>query len=136
MIKTIKELPVEIISYIKQFIPYEKLVFVNPTYYKLYHYTIKKYIPLYDNYIRDVIRRDNEYVFEQLMIENINLWLRKKDYIYKNMIFNNFVYFVLNYCIEFNSNNCRNKLINYLRERDLCRNLHKKNVVKYIKWTN
>jgi hypothetical protein len=136
MIKYIKELPDDIILYILKFIPYDKLVFVNSSYYKLYHYTIKKYIPLYDNFIRDVIRRDNEYVFEQIIFENIDLWLKKKNYIYKHMIFNNFLYFVLNYCIEFNSNNCRNKLMNYLSKRDLCRNLHKKNVVKYIKWKN
>jgi hypothetical protein len=136
MLDYISFLPDDIINYIKEFIPCNKLVFVNSIYYKLYHYTIKKNIKLYNNYIRDTIRRDNEYVFEQIIKENIDLWLKKKEYIYKNMVFDKYLYFVLNYCIENNSNTCRNVLISYLSKRDLCRNLHKKNLIKYIKWKN
>ena len=134
--KHISDLPNEIIDLIKEFIPREKLVFVNSGYYKLYHHTIKKYIPLYSNYIRDIIRRDNEYVFEEVVKENIELWFKKKEYFYKNMIFDNYIYFIMNYCIENNSERCRDILIQYLSKRDLCRNLHKKKVVKYIKWKN
>ena len=52
------------------------------------------------------------------------------------MIFNNYLYFVMNFCIENNSDRCREIVLNFLSKRDLCRNLHKKNVVKYIKWRN
>jgi hypothetical protein len=83
-----------------------------------------------------MIRRDNEFVFEKIITENIELWIKKKEYIYKNMIFNNYIYFIINYCIENNSERCRDILTNYLSKRHLCRNLHKKNVVKYIKWKN
>lgn len=62
-------LPNEIIQLIKEYIPINKLVFVNSVYYKSYHYLIKKNIPLFENYIRDTIRRDNEYVFEQIIQE-------------------------------------------------------------------
>jgi hypothetical protein len=134
--KQISDLPNDIIELIKEFIPREKLVFVNTTYYKLYHHNIKKLIPLYDNFIRDMIRRDNEFVFERIIEENIKIWLKKKEYVYKNMIFNNYIYFIMNYCIENNSDRCREILKIYLSKGDLCRNLHKKNVVKYIKWKN
>lgn len=125
-------LPNEIIQLIKEYIPINKLVFVNSVYYKSYHYLIKKNIPLFENYIRDTIRRDNEYVFEQIIRENLNYWVKKRQYIYKNMIFANYIYFIIHYCIENNSDKCRLIIKNYLSKGNLCINQHKKNVVKYI----
>lgn len=134
--KLISHLPDDIINVIKEFIPVNQLVFLNKSFYNLYHHTIKKTIPLYDNYVRDIIRRDNHFVFDKVVGENIDVWTKNKTYIYKNMIFNNYLYFVMNFCIENNSERCREVLLHYLIKRDLCRNLHKKNVVKYIKWKN
>jgi hypothetical protein len=134
--KEINNLPYDIINVIMEFIPPQKLVFVNSLYYNMYHHLLKGTIPLYENYIRDMIRRDNILVFEKLVEENINKWLKNKEYRYKNMIFNNYIYFIMYYCIENNSENCRKILTDYLIKHDLCRNLHKKKVIKYIKWTN
>jgi len=133
---SLSDLPYDIIEIIKQFIPVRYLVFVNKTYYNLYHHTIKSNISLFDNYVRDMIRRDNNIVFDKILGENIDLWLKNKEYRYKNMIFKNYIYFILHYCIENNSERCREIIHIYLQKRDLCRNLHKKNVVKYIKWNN
>ena len=132
----ISDLPDDVINLIKEFLPRKSYVFVNKTFYNLYHHTIRRDILLYENYVRDMIRRDNEFVFEKIIVENMDTWLKNKQYRYKNMIFNNYIYFIMNYCIENNSDRCREILIHYLKKRDLCRNLHKKNVVKYIKWTN
>jgi len=129
---TISDLPDEIIRLIKEYIPIHKLIFVNSVYYNSYHYIIKKHIPLFENYIRDTIRRDNEFVFEQIIRENINYWVKKKQYVYKNMIFNNYIYFIIHYCIENNSDKCRLIIKNYLSKGNLCINQHKKNIVKYI----
>jgi hypothetical protein len=128
----ISDLPDEIIQLIKEYIPIYKLVFVNSIYYKSYHCLIKKQIPFFENYIRDTIRRDNEYVFEQIIRENLNYWVKKRQYIYKNMIFTNYIYFIIHYCIENNSDKCRLLIKNYLSKGNLCINQHKKNVVKYI----
>lgn len=134
--KQISDLPDDIINLIRQFIPYKKLVFVNKTFYNLYHHTIRKSIPLYENYIRDIIRRDNEFVFEKVIEENIHYWIKNRNYRYKNMIFNNYIHFIINFCIENYSERCREILLKILSKRHLCRNLHKKNIVKYIKWKN
>jgi len=132
----LSDLPYDIIEIIKQFIPVRYLVFVNKTFYNLYHHTIRNNILLFDNYVRDMIRIDNNIVFDKILGENIDLWLKNKEYRYKNMIFKNYIYFILHYCIENNSERCREIIHIYLQKRDLCRNLHKKNVVKYIKWNN
>jgi hypothetical protein len=129
-------LPDDVIDLIKEFMPRQYLVFVNKTFYNLYHHYIKSNISLFENYVRDMIRRDNDIVFDKILGENIELWLTNRQYRYKNMIFNNYIYFVLDYCIQNNSVKCRELLHDYLKKRDLCINLHKKNVVKYIKWKN
>lgn len=130
------ELPDTIVDLIKKFIPPHNLVFVNKSFYNIYHHTIKIYIPLYENYVRDMVRRDNNIVFDKIVGENIDIWLKNRQYRYKDMVFNNYIYFILYYCIENNSEQCREIIHDYLKKRDLCRNLHKKNVVKYIKWNN
>lgn len=48
------------------------------------------------------------------------------------MIFANYIYFIIHYCIENNSDKCRLIIKNYLSKGNLCINQHKKNVVKYI----
>lgn len=132
----INKLPEDMVQCIKEFIPNKELVLTNKTYYNQYHHLLKRKIPMYESYIRDIIRRDNYFVFQRILNENIHKWMLNKPYAYKNMIFNNYIYFVIHYCIENNSENCRKILMEYLAEQDLCRNLHKKKVVKYIKWNN
>ena len=133
IIKKISKLPDDMIKYIKEFIPNCKLVFVNRHFYHLYHLSIRNIIPLYENYVRDMIRRDNDFVFEKILKENIERWIKNKNYIYKNMIFTNYSYFINYYCMENNSQNCRKILYDYLNKCDLSINLYKKNTIKYIK---
>jgi len=130
------KLPNDIIKLIKIYLPYKTLVFINNFYYNQYHYIIRKFIPKYENFTRNIIKRDNEYVFKQVIEENFDNWIKNKQYMYKNMIFNNYIYFIIYLCIENNSIQCREVIYDYLKKRDLCINLHKKNIVKYIKWKN
>jgi len=136
LIVNVNKLPTELIDLIKEYIPTKSLVFVNKKYYILHHPLIKQYISNYENYIRDTIRRDNEFVFERIVAENFFKWFQIKKYRYKNIIFNNYAYFVINYWIENESNNCRKILEDFFKEHGLDKNLHKKNVTKYIRWKN
>ena len=131
-----KILPPELIRYIKEYIPKKEFVFTNRENYNLYHPLIKPSIKDYESYIRAMIRQDNEFVFKKIVEENYNKWYEFKQYKYKNMIFNNYLYFVMNFCIENESNNCRKIISDFLKEHGLGKNLHKKNLVKYIKWKN
>ena len=134
IIDKINKLPYEIIDIIKEYIPKQKLAFTNKSNYLLYHNSLKRNIKNYDNYIRDMIRRDNEIVFKLIVSENYKKWYEIKQYRYKNMVFTNYLYFAINYCIEHDSNNCRNSIDNFLKQQGLGKNLHKKNVIKYIRW--
>jgi hypothetical protein len=132
----LEQLSPEIINIIKSFIPREYLIFINRENYFLYHKFLKKYIKKYENYIRDTIRRDNYFVFDIIVKENFERWITINQYMYKNMIFKNYLYFTMHYCIENESSNCRTIIMNYLKERGFDKNLYKKNLIKYIKWKN
>ena len=132
----INKLPEEIVGQIKEYIPNDIIVFTNKKNYLLHHIFIKYRVKNYENYIRDTIRRDNDFVFDKIIRENYKKWYEIKNYKYKNMIFKNYLYFAINFCIENDSNNCRNTINFFLKEHGLCKNLHKKNIVKYIKWKN
>jgi hypothetical protein len=132
----INKLPDELIDLIKEYILIKNLVFVNKNSYLSHHFIIKSYILNYENYIRYMIRRDFDFVFEQIIRENYKKWSVNKNYVYKNMVYKNYIYFIINFCIENDSPKCRFLLTNFLKEHGLCKNLHKKNIVKYIKWKN
>jgi sugar-specific transcriptional regulator TrmB len=135
-VKLVNELPDVIIDIIFEYIPKTNVIFLNTTYYKLYHHFLKPHIRLYESYIRDVIKRDNDFVFKEILRENNDRLIKCKKYRYKDMIFNNYIYFLQYFCIEHNSEKCRQLLIEELSKRNLCKNLHKKKIVKYIKWRN
>ena len=131
-----RRLPPELIRYIKEYIPKKTFVFTNRENYNLYHSLLKPSIKDYESYIRSMIRQDNEFVFKKIVEENFSKWYEIRQYKYKNMIFKNYLYFVMNFCIENESNNCRKTILEFLKEHGLGKNLHKKNIVKYIKWKN
>ena len=113
----INKLPCELIMIIKSFLPKTTLMFLNNHYYKKYHYLIKKYISKYnfENYIRTIIRQDNDFVFSQILID-YNKYLSKiKQYIYKNIMYKKYYYFLIDYCIQNNSTKCRNILNEFLK---------------------
>ena len=131
-----RRLPIELVRYIKEYIPKKVFVFTNRENYNLYHTLIKPTIKDYESYTRAMIRQDNEFVFNKIIEENCSKWYEIRQYKYKNMIFKNYLYFVMNFCIENESNNCRKTISDFLKEHGLDKNLHKKNIVKYIKWKN
>ena len=131
-----RRLPPELIRYIKEYIPKKTFVFTNRENYNLYHSLLKPSIKDYESYIRSMIRQDNEFVFKKIVEENFSKWYEIRQYKNKNMIFKNYLYFVMNFCIENESNNCRKTVMEFLKEHGLGKNLHKKNIVKYIKWKN
>lgn len=136
ILNNILKLSCDIINLIKNFICIKYITFTNRENYNLFHIHIKKYIHNSNNYILDTIKRDNDFVFNLIVRENYMKWYENNQYIYKNMIFKNKIYFIIYYCIENQSINCKNIVNLFLKEHGLNKNLHKKNIVKYIKWTN
>jgi hypothetical protein len=135
VLEYINFLPEDMVWEISQNIPNVYFVFTNKQNYFLYHHDLKPKIKNYEQYIRNTLRRDNSFVFNQIMRENHQIWFDCKHVYYKNKIFNNYIYFLLHYCIENESTNCRTLFLDFLRkEFGLCQNQHKKNIVRNIRW--
>lgn len=135
ILRNINLLPEELVELIQEYIPYTTLTFLNKTYYNKYHYlfydTIKSRSELY---IRTMIRQDNDFVINKLFYEISYHWLSMRNYYYKDCIYMNYLYFLLHYSIDNNSEKCV-KLLNYLiKELGLVKNQHKKKTIRYIRW--
>ena len=132
----INKLPNDLINEIKKYIPNKKLIFVNNKNYLINHYIIKDLIPKnnFELYIRNIVYRDFDFIFNQIIQENYLKWFEIKQYIHKNNIYKNYIYFIKNYCIENNSEKCRLLLNNFLEKLGLCKNQHKKKITRHIIW--
>lgn len=131
-----KTLPDELINIIKSYLPINSSIFLTKQNYLLHHLLIRDLIPKknIENYIRDMVRRDNDFVFQLLIKENYKKWIYIKHYIYKNIIYKNYIYFIKDFCIENESHRCRTLLNSFLMEHGLCQNQHKNNIYKNKRW--
>jgi len=129
-------LPCELVMLIKTYLPRSFLIFLNNYYYKKYHYLVKSMVGKnnFENYIRDIIRRDNDFVFSHILLDYHRGISKIKNYVYKNMMYKNYYYFLTDYCIKNNSIKCRTELNEFLKEQGLCQNRHKKNSCIHIRW--
>jgi hypothetical protein len=131
-------LPEDLVPVIYSFIPMNVMIFLSKKMYLKNHKLVRKYIQRtqYENYIRAMVRRDNDFVFGLLIQENFERWLFFKRYTYKTTLFSNYIYFLLEYCIENESDNCKQIVNRYIVNSGLSQNQHKKNTSKNIRWRN
>jgi hypothetical protein len=114
----INNLPKELIDFIKQFIPRYFLLFTNKTYYYENHVLLLNDMLLrnrYDKYVRNLIASDNYFAFYCMLREH-NRHNTNKKYLYKNVEYKNYYYFLIDFCIENEATNCRNALNSFLVE--------------------
>jgi len=132
------QLPYEIVEYIYNFIPLSILAFLTKTNYLKYHKYVKHTFSkeLQDSYIRFVIRNDLSFVVEQLIKENITLWLNYKKYKFKKIIYIDYFHYLYYFCIDNRSENCKNLFYDVLKKTGTSQNQYKKNIVTNVRWTN
>jgi hypothetical protein len=135
-LKNICKLPNELIREIYTYIPKTVTVFLTKKNYLKYHHLLRKHINKrnIENYIRAIVRQDNDFVLKQLLVENEKRWLNMKKCYYKHCIYTNYVTFLESYAIDNESTKCRDLITNFFQELGLSKNQHKKNVIKYIRW--
>jgi hypothetical protein len=138
ILENIEMLPNEIIDIIYTYLPNIVTLFIKKENYLKNHSIIYNYIKPKnsENYIRTMIRQDNDFIFDILLKENYTRWLEIKDYYYKKAIYLNYLHFLNFYCIEHESIKCRNLIINLFNELGFNKNKYKKNIIRYIKWKN
>ena len=136
LLKKINKLPEDLIYIIQSYIPDIVTLFLTKKDYLEKHALVKKYINKrnIENYIRCMIRQDNNFVFNQLLKENYKRWINMKKCYYKNCIYSNYINFLESYSIDNESTKCRKTIVELFNELGLSKNQHKKNVSKYIRW--
>ena len=135
--KNIDNLPIELVGLIYEYIPKIAKVFLSKQMYLEDHMIIRNYINKMniEKYIRTIIRQDNSFVLNQLLIENVKKWLNMKKYYYKNCIYANYLIFLDSYSLENESTKCRQLILSLLEELGLTKNrFKKKNIIRYIRW--
>jgi hypothetical protein len=134
--KNINKLPRELCLIVSLYIPAVAKMSLNKEHYFKYHYLFRDCInpKQLENYIRTIIRQDNDFVFNQLLIENQNKWFNMKKYLYQDSIYANYIFFLKIYCVENQSNKCKQIINNLLEQLGLSKNQHKKNIIRNIRW--
>ena len=106
--------------------------------YEANHALIIKYLTIHnkniEEYIRFNIRKDNDYILSRLLVDNLYKWINLRNYLNKDCIYYNYLVFLNSYCIDHNSKKCKIIIQEILEKLGLCKNQHKKNLIKYIKW--
>ena len=115
-------LPQEVLDMIVAYLPPTTKVWLTKHYYNMYNHRIKDLIPTerFNNYVISVIRNDDAFVFEHIILENrckwFADWLNNKRYRYGNNKYNCFLYSLYEYSIECDSHKCRETIEHYATE--------------------
>lgn len=139
----LRRLPVELLGIIFDYIPPTSKVWLNKRYYNMYNHLIRGMIPddRFNSYVTSIIRNDDAFVFEHVMVENKEKWfadwLNNKRYRYNNTKYNCFLYFLYEHAIECGSNKCRNVIEHYATSM-IGPKWHRKNRPRSFRnhWTN
>ena len=134
--KNVDKLPEVLVDIVYSYIPKSVTMFLTKKNYTEDHHLIRKFIykRKIEQYIRSMVREDNDFVFKHLLVENYKRWLNMKKYYYKECIYGNYLNFLESYAIDNQSTKCRKLILKLFEEEGLSKNQHKKNLIKYIKW--
>ena len=130
VLKRVSLLPESLVKVIKEYIPVSATLFLEKPIYLNSRGIIMNFLKqkgTTEKYIRYIIRRDFDYVFGLILHENIVTWVKyTKKYPYNNMIYTSYIYFLIDYCIEHESNKCKEKITDLLQKLGLWKKDNKK----------
>ena len=129
-------LPDDIIKIIWKKVHAKYKIFINKENYIKLNSLIDENIYNYDSYTRDIIRNDCAYVFYYMIQRSFNDWQHLYNYKYNQVIYTNYIHFLLFYSHKNNSSKCKNIINVQLNLSRFKNELYKVNRIKYNKWNN
>ena len=130
----IDNLPCDILNIVWDKINPIQKIFLNKTLYNKYNYLIDKLINNYESYVRDIIRLDYIFVFNNILLRNFDNWVIRNNYHYSNIVYPSFIYFLYNFAHKNQSYKCMN-LINVNLQISKLKKLNcKEYKIKKKKW--
>lgn len=137
LFQNISKLPEVLVDIVYEYVPLSTKIFLTRKNYCENHHLVKSYINKrqYENYIRCMVRQDNSFVFAFLINENITIWMNKIfNFLYKDTTYDNYLWFLHEYCIENESTRCKNIIDKYIELLGLDKNRHKKSTLFNSRW--
>ena len=118
----------------------DMLVGLNRNNYAKYHTCLRYKIPniKYESYIRHTVRHDNFFVFQKLLDENFDKWRMMKKYEYRSCVFETYLHFLVQFCLDLDSPRCR-ETIDRKASSVLGKKWHKNSKIRSSRssrWTN
>ena len=138
LLNNINKLPNEIVLLIESYVPETRKLFWSKELYEANHKLLLQYLSIHnkniEEYIRSIIRRDHDFVFSRLLVDNFDRWSNLRSYLNKDCIYMNYLVFLHSYCVDHDSKKCLQLLHPIIEKLGFSKNQHKKNLIKYIKW--
>jgi hypothetical protein len=141
VIKSIDSLPEDVVLYeIFPNLMDDVLVGLDRINYAKFHTCLRDKIPSmkYESYIRRTARNDHYFVFEQLLDENFDKWRSMKKYEYRSCVFETYLHFLVQFCMDLDSPRCR-EAIDRRASSVLGKKWHKNSKIRSSRssrWTN
>jgi hypothetical protein len=111
-----EKMPFELLDIIFSYLPDCCKLRLNKYNYAKYHKIVmlKLVKNKCESYIRCMVRQDNEFIINQLLVENYNRWIHFKNYYFRGLEFDDYISFLKYYAIENNSEKCENEICKYI----------------------
>lgn len=134
--KNIIKLPEVLVDIVYDYVPLSTKLFLTKKDYCANHHIVKSLIDRrqYENYIRSMVRQDNFFVLSFLITENILIWIRIRNYLYKDQTYENYIFFLHEYCIENESTRCKEIINRVIKIFRFNKNRHKKRISNNLRW--
>jgi len=125
----------DVLNYIYEFIPKHVKKSLNKSSFK--EYTKTYCIPRLNSFFTNIIRRDHSFILECHIEDKFKGWYKLRNWIYKNMVFHNYIEYLKYLCIEYESQKCRN-VIRYYEEKlqPEVGKKYKKKRIRNTRWSN
>lgn len=130
LIENIQRLPEDVVQSICEYLPLRFQMMVNRNIYTKNHRLVRSWVAKnkYENYVRTMVCHDNDFVFHHILEENFDKWLYFKNYLYTDVEYIHYLYFLLDFSRENHSLKCYRLLKETLESHGLSQNQHKKNL--------
>ena len=125
----------DVLNYIYEFVPNDVKKSLNKSLFKEYSsdYPIKRL----NSFFINIIRQDYSFILECHMKEKFKRWYKLRNWIYKNMVFHNYIEYLKYLCIEYESQKCRNMIRNIEEElQPEAGKKYKKKRIRNTRWSN
>lgn len=130
----------DVLSIIKSFLAPEVKWCLTKKWYIKEHKIVKSLIPenRYDAYVRDMIRHDYAFVFEQILEEKFDIFHKWKRFKFQDNVYPSYLIYLRDFAFACNSRKCHQLIDNFAIKKGFGSNWYKyRNSIKLAtRWTN